>query len=117
MGRHQLRLLRFALDYPSQWHTYGKDKSTTSAVYALASLELIELSKETRQFRLRRPRHFVIRTRNEAFENHVASEIARILRALADRLEQEGVQEDIKLFDSNGNAVGSFSVQSGMSNV
>jgi hypothetical protein len=53
MGRHQLRLLKFALRYPNEWHSYGSDRSTVNAVRALARLELLELSPVSRQFRLK----------------------------------------------------------------
>jgi hypothetical protein len=51
MGKHQLRLLRFAIRYPG-WHGYGKDRSTVDAVNGLEYLGLLEISRETRQFRL-----------------------------------------------------------------
>lgn len=55
MGRHQLRLLVFALDFPG-WHTYGKDRTTVDALRALEGLGLIERNRDTRQFRIRQPR-------------------------------------------------------------
>lgn len=50
MGKHQLRLLKFAIKYHG-WHTYGKDRSTVSAVNTLSAMGLLELN-EFRQFRL-----------------------------------------------------------------
>lgn len=44
-----------------------------------------------------------------AFEEAPASEIARILRKLADVFEDEGHAE--KLYDTNGNAVGRVTVR------
>lgn len=56
MGRHQLRLLKFALDYPFEWHGYGTDRNTVRAINTLASIGVLELSDTSRQFHLRRPR-------------------------------------------------------------
>lgn len=52
MGKHQLRLLQFAIKYPYGWHSYGTDESTVRAVNALCGRGLIEISDNTRQFRL-----------------------------------------------------------------
>jgi hypothetical protein len=52
MGRHQLRLLRFAMRYPNGWHSYGTDATTVRAVNALAYLGLLEISSNSRQFRV-----------------------------------------------------------------
>lgn len=52
MGKHMLRLLRFALRYPDSWHTYGTDRSTVNAVRRLSELGLLECNA-VRQFRLR----------------------------------------------------------------
>lgn len=46
-------------------------------------------------------------TGNAAFDDEPASEIARILRDVADRLEQQGAG-DGNLIDHNGNTVGRF---------
>jgi len=49
-----------------------------------------------------------IKTDNAAFEdNGMATEMGRILRDLADKIEQ-GELPPLKLRDSNGNAVGTF---------
>lgn len=51
----------------------------------------------------------IIETENAAFEDAPASEIARILRKLADKLECDGCpdEDDIfRLFDINGNRCG-----------
>lgn len=53
MGRHQLRLLQFAIRYPG-WHSYGTDPITVRVVRSLESLGLIE-TNEFRQFRLTPP--------------------------------------------------------------
>ncbi|MDR9836814.1 MULTISPECIES: hypothetical protein [Herbaspirillum] len=49
---------------------------------------------------------------NAAFENSPSSEVARILRELADKVEDRGVSigDGIKLYDVNGNNVGQFEV-------
>jgi acyl-CoA reductase-like NAD-dependent aldehyde dehydrogenase len=48
-----------------------------------------------------------IETGNAAFEESPADEIARILRKLADRLEDGAdIAESIRLMDYNGNSVG-----------
>jgi DNA-binding MarR family transcriptional regulator len=44
--------MRFALSYPASWHTYGKDRSTVNALHSLEAMGFIEISRETRQFRL-----------------------------------------------------------------
>ena len=44
---------------------------------------------------------------NDAFADDAASEVARILRVLADRIEQGLPDEPIRLRDYNGNTVGS----------
>lgn len=51
MGKNQLRLLKFAIKYSSSWHTYGKDRSTVSAIKSLENLGLI-ITNEHRQFKL-----------------------------------------------------------------
>lgn len=43
---------------------------------------------------------------NDAFADDAASEVARILRVLADRIEQGLPDEPIRLRDINGNTVG-----------
>lgn len=55
---------------------------------------------------------------NAAFDETPASEVARILRELAHRLEQDGVLSSehgnaFRLFDSNGNRVGLATVGEG----
>lgn len=50
MGKHQLRLLKFAIKYKG-WHTFGTDSSTVNAVRSLAAAGLIEVNKH-RQFKL-----------------------------------------------------------------
>ena len=52
MGKHQLRLLKFALRFPSNWHTYGTDPSIVSAINSLSRMGLLDLN-EYRQFRIR----------------------------------------------------------------
>ena len=54
MGRHQLRLLKFALDYPG-WQPHGTDRQTVRAVNSLARIGLIEVNP-FRQFRPRQPK-------------------------------------------------------------
>lgn len=46
-------------------------------------------------------------TDNSAFDDQPATEIARILRAVAQRVEENG-DGDGKIFDANGNMVGRF---------
>lgn len=50
-----------------------------------------------------------IETVNAAFEDNAAAEIARILRQLAQRLEDDGMEsgQEFVLCDLNGNKVGS----------
>jgi hypothetical protein len=48
-----------------------------------------------------------IKTTNAAFEDSPETEIARILREWADRIE-EGAQGTYKVFDINGNSVGTL---------
>lgn len=55
MGRNQLRLLKFAIQYPGGWHGYGRDRSTVSAVNSLAGAGFLEISDTSRQFRLALP--------------------------------------------------------------
>jgi hypothetical protein len=47
-----------------------------------------------------------IGTGNAAFDGNPESEIARILRGLADRYESEGIADRVALYDANGNRVG-----------
>lgn len=47
-----------------------------------------------------------IETDNAAFDDAPASEIARILRQLANDMEQDGAPPSRFLFDANGNRVG-----------
>lgn len=51
-----------------------------------------------------------IETVNAAFDDEPASEIARILRQLADRFEQCGLPLS-KLYDVNGNACGRVNIE------
>lgn len=55
-----------------------------------------------------------IRTKNAAFENHKSSEVARILRDLADRLDNADLTypqlDGTLLRDLNGNTVGNVRV-------
>ena len=53
MGRHMIRLLKFAIRYPG-WQSYGKDRNTVNAVNRLAGMGFLEVN-EYRQFRLVRP--------------------------------------------------------------
>lgn len=52
-----------------------------------------------------------IETSNAAFDDAPASEVARILRFLAHRFEQDGLV-DRKLYDDNGNACGNVAIES-----
>lgn len=45
--------MRFALNYPDGWHRYAADAAKT--VRSLAAHGLLEVSAETKQFRLARP--------------------------------------------------------------
>lgn len=51
MGRHQLRLLKFAIKYRG-WQSYGTDSTTVNAVGRLTDLGLLEVN-DNRQFRLK----------------------------------------------------------------
>ena len=51
MGRHQLRLLKFAIRNKG-WQSYGTDSTTVNAVRRLVGLGLLEVN-DFRQFRLR----------------------------------------------------------------
>lgn len=51
----------------------------------------------------------VIETGNAAFNDAPASELANVLRAMADRIEVAGIPPAPK--DSNGNVVGSVTVE------
>lgn len=57
MGRHQRRLLQFALAYPYSWHSYGKDRSTVAAIRRLVELGFIT-TIDSRQFRLMVPERY-----------------------------------------------------------
>jgi hypothetical protein len=47
-----------------------------------------------------------IETGNAAFEDAPATELARILRKLASRIEEGTIDDYVPLFDYNGNKVG-----------
>lgn len=51
MGKHQLRLLKFAIKYPGI-HSFGKDRSTIDALRKLATYGLIDIDWDSRQFKL-----------------------------------------------------------------
>lgn len=51
MGQHSIRLLKFAIKYQNNWHSYGKDISTVRAIKRLSDLGFIEIN-QIRQFRL-----------------------------------------------------------------
>lgn len=50
MGRHQLRLLKFAIKHKG-WQGFGTDSTTVNAVKSLVRMGLLEVN-EFRQFRL-----------------------------------------------------------------
>lgn len=52
MGKHAIRLLKFAIRYDG-WNTYGKDSTTVRAIKTLVNLDFIEVN-EFRQFRLKK---------------------------------------------------------------
>lgn len=56
-----------------------------------------------------------IETGNAAFEDEPASEVARILRAAADRVEETGEVPHcgLPLFDVNGNRCGAVTIEGG----
>lgn len=58
MGKHQLRLLKFAIAYPG-WHSLSKnDPAARNAVQSLTSTGLLELGRHEKaqwQFRLTPP--------------------------------------------------------------
>jgi len=47
---------------------------------------------------------------NAAFEDDPSFEITRILRDLADKIEQRGLQDEMILWDLNGNRVGKVAI-------
>lgn len=51
-----------------------------------------------------------IKMDNAAFDDAPASELSRILRGVADDLENGVMPEQIRLADINGNRVGSFKI-------
>ena len=51
-----------------------------------------------------------IETGDAAFDDEPATEIARILHKLADEFEQYGRSQFSKLYDFNGNAVGTVTI-------
>lgn len=53
MGKQQARLMRFALKYPNQWHSFANDASRT--VQSLVRYGLLTVNWETKQFRLPSP--------------------------------------------------------------
>lgn len=54
MGKHQLRLLKFAIRFCNSGkpHSYGKDRITVRAINSLEKLGLIDVNREFRQFTL-----------------------------------------------------------------
>lgn len=52
-----------------------------------------------------------IQTSGAAFEDEPATEVARILRELAERFEEYGHPQFRKLYDINGNACGTITVE------
>lgn len=52
----------------------------------------------------------VLSTESDAFVEYPASEVARILRQYANRIDQDGVVEYTRLKDINGNSVGEVRV-------
>lgn len=50
MGKHQLRLLRFAVTYRG-WHPYGTDKTIVQTIHCLVRAGLFQVNAR-RQFRL-----------------------------------------------------------------
>ncbi len=53
MGKHQLRMLLFAINH-QKWFGYSTDRTTVSAIKSLEKLGLVETNKFT-QFRLVQP--------------------------------------------------------------
>lgn len=50
-GKNQCRLLDFAFRFPG-WHSYKPDRSTLQALAGLERKGILEVSRETLQFRL-----------------------------------------------------------------
>jgi len=57
MGIHQLKILKFAIQYHGGWHFYEKDRNTVRAVMSLAKLQLIRLN-DNHQFTLNKSPQF-----------------------------------------------------------
>ena len=51
MSKNMARLLRYAIAYRDDWHPFGTDASTVSALYSLKGHGFIEIN-DKRQFRL-----------------------------------------------------------------
>ena len=64
LGRHQLRLLKFAMRYQG-WQSYGTDRSTVDAVHALSGMGLVEIN-DHRQFRLDQPNELRVEAVSDA---------------------------------------------------
>lgn len=82
-------------------------------VYAescVADSERFEAEQEAEQAKDSERITIVIETNSAAFENAPASEIATVLRAMADRIEEAGIPPVPR--DSNGNVCGSVTVES-----
>ena len=50
MGKHQLRLLKFAIKYPG-WHSYSIDRVTVKTIISLVEYGLLVVN-ERQQFKL-----------------------------------------------------------------
>lgn len=53
MTKNQARLLRFAIAYDG-WHSYSSDRNTVRQIDTLARHGLLEVNRQTKQFRLQK---------------------------------------------------------------
>lgn len=96
MGRHESRLMRFAINYPRGWHSMGGNAAERRAMRNLADSGLLELSESGKQFRLPIPadcREAMARdAAREAPEQaaELESDIARLEAELAEKRERLG---------------------------
>ena len=53
MYNAQIKLVKFLVTFPKEWHSFAQDKETVGVVCACHNLGILEISHKTNQMRLK----------------------------------------------------------------